>query len=1004
MVPRSPKGRESCRCTAFNHEPTEAGAGLPKQYRSRVAQETSTMTSVPRLSASRHYENVLAMVGVSGTALSTQVSIAMLPVAETLIREKGLENKEGAPLVVNVGKSARDNHPWLPVYTRVIVPVDELFRSRESFRSMKADGWMKRAAKVYQAGPDVPEALLEEKLARDETRRVRVDQIAEVAVGFRPPGQWEKAQVDYSFELWHSPRPWPVDTVFLQGSKSFLVYLSQSLAAYSFWDVLPPGGREVANEDPSEQSPSGFLGALENLRQALAAPFREPDEAPAPESWIPRASHPVRFCTVSPSPSPHAVVAAPASDPGTALDPIAEDAAYIQDTVLAAKREAREWWPLPESAAEDIAVLQQAAQLDEFARAVTGQSEERPAVRSVGASTSEASVGVAGISNGQLREDTGRFAETSERGGNVSAQSSDTAAAVASADRATSKKASERPKTEESVNGTVTAAAKRESTTFVGRSEMEDDKRGMTGLNLESEREMELSLEQTRAAGLEQASTSGMEEATHLDRRIALISPQDFHVHLMQVEGRLLKNVQVVEGWETVWRIDKDGNRSSLPKGTHSVAEDDVIELLLTHSQLVDLAEAVDAFLKDKATWPTVDRPMLVKVPPRPAEAPVKVEKTWLSELPRLVLSGALLVALSVVNKASLPRRQSYNPQAVAMSQQQSVETRQPAREPHRRKVVLPSNSDVPEEEMQLLCDAVATMAGFWTPAEAGEEPAKELVFQVVVSRDGEVVGCRPENSAAVEQWAALPLSKALHRKPKTKLRHALVESSVPYKVPEEGPVVIELSLLPDGEVRARPWPELPTGPPAALPGPSSVQRELLELRDGEDELSVNQGLEQVLERRLLVSRSTTEVRASIREYLGLPGVSLSREETVRLSGVLPAGLGEDPQIGDVETNVVEEIELGKWSFGDTGLRERLEAEKRKLEEEFGLDGSLGDVDPDRLEEQIWKNLQAGGLGGIEDAWREEMRAKAILEATRGSADTQATEILDKGEDAGEEE
>lgn len=45
--------------------------------------------------------------------------------------------------------------------------------------------------------------------------------------------------------------------------------------------------------------------------------------------------------------------------------------------------------------------------------------------------------------------------------------------------------------------------------------------------------------------------------------------------------------------------------------------------------------------------------------------------------------------------------------------------------------MVLPSNSDVPEEEMQLLCDAVATMAGFWTPAETGEEPAKELVFQV---------------------------------------------------------------------------------------------------------------------------------------------------------------------------------------------------------------------------------------------------------------------------------
>lgn len=73
------------------------------------------MTSVPRLSASRHYENVLAMVGVSGSALETQVFVAMLPVAERVIREKGLEEKEGEPLVVNFGKSARDNHPWLPV-------------------------------------------------------------------------------------------------------------------------------------------------------------------------------------------------------------------------------------------------------------------------------------------------------------------------------------------------------------------------------------------------------------------------------------------------------------------------------------------------------------------------------------------------------------------------------------------------------------------------------------------------------------------------------------------------------------------------------------------------------------------------------------------------------------------------------------------------------------------------------------------------------------------------
>lgn len=40
MAPSSIKGRESCRCTAFNQEPTEAGADLPKQYRSRVVRHS----------------------------------------------------------------------------------------------------------------------------------------------------------------------------------------------------------------------------------------------------------------------------------------------------------------------------------------------------------------------------------------------------------------------------------------------------------------------------------------------------------------------------------------------------------------------------------------------------------------------------------------------------------------------------------------------------------------------------------------------------------------------------------------------------------------------------------------------------------------------------------------------------------------------------------------------------------------------------------------------------
>lgn len=57
---------------------------------------------------------------------------------------------------------------------------------------------------MYKLGEEAPESFVEEMLARSETRRVKIDEVSEVAVGFRPPGQWEKAQIDYNFELWHT--------------------------------------------------------------------------------------------------------------------------------------------------------------------------------------------------------------------------------------------------------------------------------------------------------------------------------------------------------------------------------------------------------------------------------------------------------------------------------------------------------------------------------------------------------------------------------------------------------------------------------------------------------------------------------------------------------------------------------------------------------------------------------------------------------------------------------
>lgn len=58
---------------------------------------------------------------------------------------------------------------------------------------------------AYKLGKHAPDEDVQDMVARAEARRVRIDDISEVAIGFRPPGQWERLQVAFNFQLWHTP-------------------------------------------------------------------------------------------------------------------------------------------------------------------------------------------------------------------------------------------------------------------------------------------------------------------------------------------------------------------------------------------------------------------------------------------------------------------------------------------------------------------------------------------------------------------------------------------------------------------------------------------------------------------------------------------------------------------------------------------------------------------------------------------------------------------------------
>lgn len=88
-----------------------------------------------------------------------------------------------------------------------------------------------------------------------------------------------------------------------------------------------------------------------------------------------------------------------------------------------------------------------------------------------------------------------------------------------------------------------------------------------------------------------------------------------------------------------------------------------------------------------------------------------------------------------------------------------------------------------------------------------GPNTSDIAVYEVTLSRDGNLLGFQPTNRAAVNRWASNPLAKALYGN--QKIRPGLFEPRLKFKGPPKEAVIVELLMLDDPTSRlitARPY------------------------------------------------------------------------------------------------------------------------------------------------------------------------------------------------------
>ncbi|KAL7129937.1 hypothetical protein ABFS83_13G101600 [Erythranthe nasuta] len=249
-------------------------------------------------------------------------------------------------------------------------------------------------------------------------------------------------------------------------------------------------------------------------------------------------------------------------------------------------------------------------------------------------------------------------------------------------------------------------------------------------------------------------------------------------------------------------------------------SEADRLEVVLTHSQMVSLADILDMYYEDVFTLPN-------KRLSAATSSDLKLNKgsSFLKTLSVVLVSGIFLVTVGVMRKLSMP----HLPLRKTYIQENSQETLSDF-----RCVALDS---VEFSELETCCVSIIerikdsfgwpgeiskkTGRCAWIgelpkflkklddddsnlldisstsiPLEASEEEMKALEdiasYQVVVSSDWNIIGFQPTNRVAVNNWAANPLSKDLYRG--KKLSPGLLEPGLKISYPS-GVVVLELLM-----------------------------------------------------------------------------------------------------------------------------------------------------------------------------------------------------------------
>ncbi|XP_062013059.1 uncharacterized protein LOC133729541 isoform X2 [Rosa rugosa] len=271
----------------------------------------------------------------------------------------------------------------------------------------------------------------------------------------------------------------------------------------------------------------------------------------------------------------------------------------------------------------------------------------------------------------------------------------------------------------------------------------------------------------------------------------------------LQIDANRLKDVKF-EGWR------KCGENSW--------------EVLLTHSQMVGLADIIDMYYEDLYTLP--DKELSCGVIASSTNLSNKKTGSFLLKLLSVSLaSGILLVAISALGQFGLPY---LHKGGKYLREHRSI----PSSE-----VDSALNQCSDAVKLEAFCESVVkkikdslgwpgeitleTNVGAWTgkvpdylrmavgedmpissPLDKIDEDLKASAqdiasYQVVLSADGKIVGFQPLSRAAVNHWAANPLSKELYGG--RKLSPGLMEPGLKVQCPDEVAVIeLLMSVKPD--------------------------------------------------------------------------------------------------------------------------------------------------------------------------------------------------------------